>query len=79
VADDVTLFGFYFLVSYSTLVWDGTSTGHTLFLLGVALWSTLKMTGSLLTVELSCCDCLGLKSVDELCVCPNRTPSSPLG
>jgi hypothetical protein len=50
--------------------------GHTLFLLGpwgLRCGCTLKITGSLLAKELSCCDCLGLKAVEESCYAPNRT------
>jgi hypothetical protein len=44
-----------------------------IFAWGLRCGCTLKMTGSLLTVELSSCDCLGLKSEDKLSYAPNRT------
>jgi hypothetical protein len=46
---------------------------HTLFFAwGLHCGCILKMTGSLLAEELSCC-VFGLKSVEELCHAPNRT------
>jgi hypothetical protein len=45
--------------------------------LGFALWMFLNMTGSVLAVEMSCCDCCGLKSVEELTIPPTGLEPMP--
>jgi hypothetical protein len=51
---------------------------HTLLCLGFALhgWSG-NMTGSLFVEKMSCCDCCGLKSVEELCHPPTGLEPMP--
>jgi hypothetical protein len=52
---------FLFIFWFNTVHWCRYEyIGHTLILLGVLhCGCTLKMTGSLLLEDLSCCDCLG--------------------
>jgi hypothetical protein len=58
---DATLFDF--IIWFHTVHWcrERVHRTYIIFAWGLRCGCTLKMTGSLIPEDLSCCDCLGLK------------------
>jgi hypothetical protein len=50
---------------------------HTIVCLGFSLWMVGNMPLSLFVEKMSCCDCCGLKSVEELCHLPTGLEPLP--